>query len=106
MIVKELFPMSHEVSWLAEYRLDSTEGGTRLTREITKSAGPLVGRTLLRMLSPVFMQVNKRFFAAFAQRIEDDFRAHGGALKSEAEVTGEQIREAATASLQYTQPNK
>lgn len=100
MIVKELFPMSHEVSWLAEYRLDSTEGGTRLTRTITKPKGPLVGRTLLRVLSPLLMQVNKRFFAAFAQRIEDDFRAHGGSLKSAAEVTGEQIRESAAVSLQ------
>lgn len=100
MIVKELFPMNHAVSWLAEYRLDSIKGGTRLTRTITKPAGPIVGRTLLRMLSSMFMQINKRLFASFVQRIEGDFRAHSKALKSEAEVTGEQIREAAGVSLQ------
>jgi hypothetical protein len=100
MIVKELFPMNHAVSWLAEYRLDSTEGGTRLTRTITKPTGPIVGRMLLRMLSPIFMQINKQLFAAFAQRIEDDLQARSRTLKSEAEVTGEQIREAAVASLQ------
>jgi hypothetical protein len=100
MIVKELFPMSLAVSWLAEYRLDSTEGGTRLNRTISKPTGPIVGRTLLRLLSPVFMRISKQLFAAFAQRIEDDFRARRGALKSEVEVTGEQIREAARVGLQ------
>jgi hypothetical protein len=100
MIVKELFPMSHDVSWLDEYRLDSTEGGTRLTRTATKPAGPIFGRMLLRLLSPLFKRVSKQLEAAFAQQIEDDFRARGGALKSEFEVTEEQIREAAAAGLQ------
>ncbi len=100
MIVKELFPMSHAVSWLAEYRLDSTEGGTWLTRTSSKATGPIVGRTLLRLLSPIFRRLGKQLFAAFAQQIEDDFRAHGGTLESEVEITGEQIREAAAAGLQ------
>jgi hypothetical protein len=99
MIVKELFPLSPAVGSLAEYRLVSTEGGTRLTKTITKPTGPVIGRTLLRLLSPIFMRVTKQLFAAFARRIEDDFQARGGALISEAEVTGEQIREAAGVSL-------
>lgn len=100
MITKELFPMSHEVSWLAEYRLDPIEGGTRLTGTYSKPTGPFVGRTLLILLSPLFKRIANRLFAAFAQRIEDDYRAHGGRLESEAEVTEEQIREAAAVSLQ------
>lgn len=100
MIVKELFPMNHAVSWLAEYRLHATAGGTRLVRNATKPAGPVLGRTLLRLLSPLFRQVNKRLFAAFAQRIEDDFRARRGTPKREAEITEDQIRGEAAASLQ------
>lgn len=100
MIVKELFPMSHEVSWLAEYRLDSIEGGTRLTGTYSKPTGPFVGRTLLRLLfSLLFRRIKKGHFEAFAQRIEDDYQAHGGAFKSEAKVTGKQILESAGASL-------
>jgi hypothetical protein len=100
MIVKELFPMNHAVSWLAEYRLDSIEGGTRLTRTLNKPTGPVLGRTLLRLMSPILVRMTKDFHTSFAQRIEDDYRAHGGMLTSEAEVTGEQIREAAGAGLQ------
>jgi uncharacterized protein YndB with AHSA1/START domain len=100
MIVKELFPMSHAVSWLAEYRLVSTKGGTRLTRTISKPTGPIIGRTLLRLLSTVFMRITKQLVASFAQRIEDDFQAHSGAPISRAEFTEKQIREAAGVSLQ------
>ena len=99
MIVKELFPMSHAASWLDEYRLNSTEGGTRLTQTATKPTGPIFGRMLLRLLSPLFKRVSKQLEVAFAQQIEDDFRARGGALKSEFEGTEKQIREAAAAGL-------
>jgi uncharacterized protein YndB with AHSA1/START domain len=100
MIVKELTPMSHAVSSLVEYRLDSIEGGTRLTRTLNRPTGPVLGRTLLRLMSPILVRITKDFHTSFAQRIEDDYRAHGGMLTSEAEVTGEQIREAAGAGLQ------
>ncbi len=100
MIVKELFPMSHTVSWLAEYRLDSAEGGTRLTRAITKPDGPIVGRTLMRLLWPIFKRVNRQMEAAFVRQIEDDYLARTGSSSTELEITGEQIREAAAAGLQ------
>ena len=90
----------HAVSSIVEYRLESIEGGTRLTRTMSKPTGPVLGRTLLRLLSPLFMRIIRHFPATFAQRIEDDFREHGGTLISEVEVTGEQIREAAGVGLQ------
>jgi len=99
MIVKELFPMNHAVGWLAEYRLDSIDGGTRLVGLYSKPEGPFVGRMLHRILSPLFMRIGRQLFERFAQRIEDDFRLHSEALKSGVEVTGGQIREAAEASL-------
>ncbi len=101
MITKELFPMYHVVSWIAEYRLDSIEGGTRLTTKYSKPTGPFFGRTLLRLLFPLlFRRITMGHFEAFAQRIEDDYRTRSGEVISEAEVTGEQIRQAAGASLQ------
>lgn len=104
MIVKELFPMSHAVSFLAEYRLESIEGGTRLTRSMTKPMGPIFWSTLLRLMMPLFRRINEQNFAKFVKQIEEDSRAHGGVsdggpVISGAEITGEQIREAAGASL-------
>jgi len=98
MIVKELFPMSHNVSWLAEYRLDSTDTGTRLTRKATKPEGPIAGRTLLRLLWPIFKRVTRQMEAAYVKQIEDDFQARSGDLPVETEITEQQIREAAVAA--------
>ncbi len=104
MVVKELFPMSHAVSWLAEYSLESTEKGTRLSRKMTIPAGPILGRTLLRLLMPVFGRINEQLFDAFVQRIEEDFRTNGELLDSEllngAVFSEEQVRQAAGAGLQ------
>jgi len=101
MITKELFPMSHAVSWIAEYRLDSIEGGTRLSTKYSKPIGPFFGRTLLRLLFPLlFRRITMGHFEAFAQRIEEDFRTRSKAPENEGQITGEQIRQAAGASLQ------
>jgi len=100
MILKELFPMNHAVSWTAEYHLGSIEGGTRLRRAMSKPVGAAVGRTLLRLMTPVFMRVTQKNFEAFARQIEDDYRARGEMPESSNEYTGEQIRQAAGAGLQ------
>jgi hypothetical protein len=100
MIVKELFPMNHAVSYLAEYRLESIEGGTRLILTYSKPAGPFLGRAILRLLSPVLMRMAKQLLPSFAQRIEEDFHAHSVALESEVVISGEQIRQAAGDGLQ------
>ncbi|MGB3716980.1 MAG: DUF2652 domain-containing protein [Candidatus Promineifilaceae bacterium] len=105
MIVRELFPMSHAVSSLNEYRLDSTEKGTRLTRTISKPTGPFIWQALLRLLLPVFGRMTKKYTEAFVRRVEDDFRAHSESLEGDPDISGEQIREAAAAGLQASSGN-
>jgi uncharacterized protein YndB with AHSA1/START domain len=100
MILSESSPMSHAISAISEYRLDTTEAGTRLTRMLARPAGPFLGRMLMRLLMPVFGRIGEQSLEAFKLELENDYRAHGEALKSEAEFTGKQIREAAAASLQ------
>ena len=100
MILSESTPMSHAINFIAEYRLDSTEVGTRLTKLIAKPTGPFLGRALMRLLGPVFGRIGEQSLGAFRVEIENDFRSHNEGLKREAEFTGAQIREAAAASLQ------
>ena len=99
MIVRELSPLLPEVSAISEYRLDPVEGGTRLTKTSARPTGPLLGRILLRSLTPVFIPLIKRAFETFKHQIESDYRAHYEALEEEAEITAEQIRESAADSL-------
>jgi hypothetical protein len=106
MLVKELFPMSHAVSTLTEYHLDSTEKGTRLTRTIGNPTGPFMWRTLLHLLLPIFRRMTRNHTAAFVRRIEDDFRTHAGSIKADSIITGEQIREAAAAGLHESSSNQ
>jgi uncharacterized protein YndB with AHSA1/START domain len=100
MITREVPPIFPSLSALVEYRLDSTEGGTRLTKMFAKLTGPFFGRTMLRLMAPMFSRIGRRSLEAFGLEIENNFRAHSEALKSETEFTGKQIREAAAASLQ------
>jgi hypothetical protein len=106
MIANELTPMSAAISALVEYSLDSTDGGTRLTKKIANPTGPIIGRTLMRLLTPVFGRIGKQNMEAFARQIENDFRAHVGTLESEPEFSGDQIREAAVAGLQASAGNQ
>ena len=99
MIVRALSPLIPKVSAINEYRLDPVEGGTRLTMTSGRATGPLLGRILLRLLTPVFIPLLKRAFESFKHQIESDHRAHHAALEEETEFTGEQIREAAADSL-------
>ena len=101
MITREVASYFGGMSAIVEYRLETTEGGTRLTKLFAKPSGPFIGRMLFRLLAPVISRTyQKGVLEAFRLEIENDFRAHNGALKSEAEFTGKQIREAAAASLQ------
>jgi hypothetical protein len=100
MLVKELFPMNHDVSYIAEYRLKSMESGAQLTREIAYPEGPLFGRTILRVMSPMFRPLNRRLFKNFKSRIEEDYRSQGGLPDTKDDYSEEQLREAAAAGLQ------
>jgi hypothetical protein len=100
MIVKELSPMFPDISSISEYRLDSAQGGTILTKTSARPTGPFLGRMLLGLLMPVFSRFLKQAFETFRREIENDFRAHSEALESEAGITEKQIRRAAATSLQ------
>jgi uncharacterized protein YndB with AHSA1/START domain len=75
MIVKELGPITPSTSAISEYRLDSIEGGTKLTKRIAPPTGPFLGRTLIRLSAPVFIRMVKRAFEAFRDQIETDYLA-------------------------------
>ncbi len=75
MIVKELSPMFN-VSAISEYSLDSMDGVTKLTKKMAPPTGSFIGRTLIRLVAPVFIRLVERAFEAFRDQIEDDFRAH------------------------------
>jgi len=100
MIVKELSPMFPDIGSISEYRLDSAQGGTILTKTSARPTGPFLGRMLLGLLMPVFSRFLKQAFETFRREIENDFRAHSEALESEAGITEKQIRRAAATSLQ------
>jgi uncharacterized protein YndB with AHSA1/START domain len=82
MITRESTDMVRDLSVIVEYRLDSTEGGTRLTKLFAEPTGPFLGRTLIRLLAPVFSRSVKQDLEKFRLEIENDFRAHSEALKS------------------------
>jgi hypothetical protein len=100
MIVRELSPMFPDIGSISEYRLDSAQGGTILTKTSARPTGPFLGRMLLGLLMPVFSRFLKQAFETFRREIENDFRAHSEALESEAGITEKQIRRAAATSLQ------
>lgn len=91
-----MFP---DLTFISEYYLDSVEGGTILTKRATRPAGPLLQRMLAGVLTPVFSRFLQRAFETFGREIEGDYRAHGGALERETELSNKQIREAAGESL-------
>lgn len=100
MIVKEVFSMSHATSSLNEYTLESITGGTRLTRRIANPTGPLIGRSLMSLVFLIFRNVPMQGFEAFAQLIEEDYRARSLPPEPEVTFSVESIREAAFESLQ------
>ena len=108
MLVKEIVPLYPDTSVITEYRLESTERGTRLKRTISKATGPLIGRALVRIGMPIFGRMTQQSNEAFVSQIEKDYQAHSELLGSElpsalgsgAEFSEKQIREAAAAGLQ------
>lgn len=100
MIVKELFPLNPATSFLSEYRLDSTDNGTVLTRSIGSARGPILGRLLLRLLMPIFDRMTSRQTAKFADTIESDYQKRIDETRDVLVPGQDQIRRAAAESLQ------
>jgi hypothetical protein len=99
MIVKELSPMFPDLDSISEYRLDSAEGGTILTKTAARPTGPFLSRMLAGLFTPVFRRFLNQAFETFRRDVESDYRAHSKAPGGETELTNEQIREAAGESL-------
>jgi len=74
MITRESTPMFPDLNAIVEYRLDSKEGGTKLTKLFAKPTGPFLGRTMIYLLAPVFRRIGKQTLEAFKLEIENDFR--------------------------------
>jgi len=85
MITRESTDMFRDLSAIVEYRLDSTEGGTRLTKLFARPTGSFLGRTLIRLLAPVLSRFVKKDLESFRLEIENDLLEHSEALESEAE---------------------
>lgn len=100
MIVKELVPWHAGVSLLAEYRLETIGSGTRFTRSITKPAGPFLPRLALILMAPMLDRMMVPYYTTFAQQIEADAGQRAVRLEDGSELTGDQIRQEARASLQ------
>jgi len=99
ILVKELFPYASGVSFLSEYRLASAGGKTRFYRTLGMPTGPILGRTMLRIMAPMFKGVTRRATEAFGQQIVSDYRAQSEPAGSQVGFTNEQIREEAAAGL-------
>jgi hypothetical protein len=100
MIVKEVPPMSSGISAINEYRLESIGEGTKLTKTTARPTGPTLGRLLMYLMVPLFRRWVQQAFDTFGREIEDAYRTHRAAPEQEGEITGEQIRAAAAASLE------
>lgn len=74
MITRESPPIFPDLVSIIEYRLDSTEGGTRLTKLFTKPSGPFLGRMMIYLLVPLFRRIGKQALETFRLEIETDFR--------------------------------
>jgi hypothetical protein len=81
MITRELSSAFPGLSAIVEYCLDSTEGGTRLTKLFAKPTGPFLGRMLIRLVMPLYSRwIGKRVLETFRFKIENDFKAHSEVL--------------------------
>ena len=76
MLVREFAPYFQGVTAIVEYRVDSMEDGTRLTKLFAKPKGSFLGRVLMHIVSPLFKQFSKKSMAAFKVEIENDYQAH------------------------------
>ena len=74
MITRESTPMFPDLNAIVEYRLDSKEGGTKLTKLFAKPTGPFLGRMIIHLLAPIFRRIGKQALEMFKFEIETDFR--------------------------------
>lgn len=86
---------------LVNYRLIPTEIGTRLVETFSKARGPLLNRLVGNAVLAMMAKSSQKRINAFKQRIEADLAARG-TPQAAAEISSEEINEAAAASLADT----
>jgi hypothetical protein len=99
MLVKELVPFFPNTGVISEYRLSSIEREIILTIKISKPVGPILGRVLVYLSSPILNRIMSQALKEFKYKIENDYQAHSAVLQK-ADISDKQIQEAAASSLQ------
>ena len=69
--------MFHHVSSLSEFRLETIESGTRLTKTAGLPSGPFFGVLLGRLATSMSARFIRRAFETFKHDIEADYRDSG-----------------------------
>jgi hypothetical protein len=70
-----------------------------LTKAVSFPEGPFLGRTITRLVKPIFNRVLPQILNDFKQEIEKDYQAHTGGQEHAVDISDEQILEAAAESL-------
>ena len=76
MLTKETFSNFGDVQAIMEYRLDLTEGGTKLTRLIARPTGKFFGRLMFYLMVPILSRIGRKNMLAFKDEIEEDYVTH------------------------------
>ena len=84
---------------MVEYRLESVEGGAKLTKIMSRPTGPFLARMILSLLVPVFSRFGKITMKRFGLEIEQAASLNTGAQTTQPAVDADEIRDAAAASL-------
>jgi uncharacterized protein YndB with AHSA1/START domain len=100
IVIEQPFPMAPSNKMLGEYRLEPSDGGSRLTLRSSKLSGPFAGRLLYRLMRPVLSRFGQKALDAFKSGVEHDYQQLGEEVKIGAEIGQSSIREAAAAGLQ------
>ncbi len=100
MLTQEVFPLMTANTYLREYRLEPTQGGTRLSITVSKGSGPALGRMLMHIMMTMTTQMANRNMAALKNQIENDSRGRQEGPQNDLHLDVGLIREAAAASLE------
>lgn len=73
IITRESHPMIPNLNAIIEYRIESTEEGTLLTKFFAKPEGPFLGRFLFYLMVPMYKGIGKKALQAFKHEIENDY---------------------------------
>jgi hypothetical protein len=106
LLVREVGPYFPDNPGLSEYILEEVGEATRLTKTSARPSGPLFGRVMLRLMTPMLNRMMPGTFEMFRDEIEKDYRAKKSEPEMRAEISSRQIEAAAAAGLEKTARKK